>query len=35
MVNGIKMAIDETGGKIAGFDIAYEDWDDSSPERGA
>ncbi|MCG3150486.1 MAG: Leucine-, isoleucine-, valine-, threonine-, and alanine-binding protein [Verrucomicrobiae bacterium] len=34
MVNGIKMAIDEVGGKVAGFDIVYEDWDDASPERG-
>ncbi|MEI6083616.1 MAG: branched-chain amino acid ABC transporter substrate-binding protein [Verrucomicrobiota bacterium] len=35
MVNGIRMAIDELGGKIAGFDLVYEDWDDASPERGA
>lgn len=35
MVNGIKMAIDELGGKIAGYDLVYEDWDDASPERGA
>jgi branched-chain amino acid transport system substrate-binding protein len=34
MVNGIKMAIDETGGKIGGYSLAYEDWDDASPERG-
>ena len=34
MVNGLKMAIAETGGQIAGFTIAYEDWDDASPERG-
>ena len=34
MVNGIKMAIDEVAGKVAGLDIAYEDWDDASPERG-
>ena len=34
MVNGLKMAIAETGGKIAGYTIAYEDWDDASPERG-
>jgi branched-chain amino acid transport system substrate-binding protein len=34
MVNGIKMAIDEQGGKIADFKIVYEDWDDASPERG-
>ena len=34
MVNGIKMAIAETGGQLAGHTITYEDWDDASPERG-
>jgi branched-chain amino acid transport system substrate-binding protein len=34
MVNGIRMAIDEAGGKVGDFTIAYEDWDDASPERG-
>jgi branched-chain amino acid transport system substrate-binding protein len=34
IVNGIKMAIDEVGGKIGDHPIAYEDWDDASPERG-
>ena len=34
IVNGIKMAIDEAGGKIGDFTLAYEDWDDASPERG-
>jgi branched-chain amino acid transport system substrate-binding protein len=34
MVNGIKMALEEVGGKAGGFTIAYEDWDDASPERG-
>ena len=34
MVNGIKMAIAEVGGKIGDYTIAYEDWDDASPERG-
>jgi branched-chain amino acid transport system substrate-binding protein len=34
MVNGIRMAIEEAGGKIGDFTIAYEDWDDASPERG-
>ena len=34
MVNGLKMAIAETGGQIAGYTITYEDWDDASPERG-
>src|SRR6266850_2527759 len=34
MVNGIKMAIEEAGGKVGDISIAYEDWDDASPERG-
>jgi branched-chain amino acid transport system substrate-binding protein len=34
LVNGIRMAIEEAGGKIGDFTIAYEDWDDASPERG-
>jgi branched-chain amino acid transport system substrate-binding protein len=34
IVNGIQMAIDEFGGKVAGYTIAYEDWDDASPQRG-
>ncbi len=34
MVNGIKMAIEEVGGKVGDFTIVYEDWDDASPERG-
>jgi branched-chain amino acid transport system substrate-binding protein len=34
IVNGIKMAIDEIGGQIGLYPIAYEDWDDASPERG-
>ena len=34
MVNGIKMAIAEVSGKIGDYTIAYEDWDDASPERG-
>ncbi|MFO0828574.1 MAG: branched-chain amino acid ABC transporter substrate-binding protein [Phycisphaerales bacterium] len=34
MVNGIKMAIAEVGGKIDGYEILYEDWDDASPQRG-
>lgn len=34
MVNGIKMAIDEYGGKVGDFTIVYEDWDDASPQRG-
>lgn len=34
MVNGIRLAIEEAGGVVAGFKIVYEDWDDASPERG-
>jgi branched-chain amino acid transport system substrate-binding protein len=34
MVNGIRMAIEEAGGKVDNFIIKYEDWDDASPERG-
>src|SRR5208282_1534643 len=34
LVNGIRMAIEEAGGKVGDFTIAYEDWDDASPERG-
>ena len=32
--NGIRMAVDEVGGKVGNFKIVYEDWDDASPERG-
>lgn len=34
IVNGIKLAIDEVGGKVGDFTIKYEAWDDASPERG-
>src|SRR5687767_1235057 len=34
LVNGIKMAIEEVGGKVGEFTIVYEDWDDASPQRG-
>jgi branched-chain amino acid transport system substrate-binding protein len=34
MVNGIKLAIAEAGGKIGDFTLQYEDWDDASPQRG-
>ncbi|MBI5093805.1 MAG: branched-chain amino acid ABC transporter substrate-binding protein [Candidatus Hydrogenedentes bacterium] len=34
MVNGIRMAIDEVGGKAGPFTVRYEPWDDASPERG-
>lgn len=33
MVNGIKMALEEVGGKVGEFTIVYEDWDDASPQR--
>ncbi len=33
-VNGIKMALDEVGGKVGDFEIAYEDWDDASAKKG-
>lgn len=34
VVNGIRMAIEEFGGKAGDFKIEYEDWDDASPQRG-
>jgi len=34
VVNGLKMAIEEVGGKVGDFTISMEDWDDASPERG-
>jgi branched-chain amino acid transport system substrate-binding protein len=38
MINGIRMAIAETGGTISvggtSYTLTYEDWDDASPERG-
>jgi branched-chain amino acid transport system substrate-binding protein len=34
IVNGIKMAIAETGGKVGDFTIEYEDWDDASAKKG-
>lgn len=34
IVNGIKMAIDEVGGKVGDFTITYEDWDDASAKKG-
>ncbi|RIL10967.1 MAG: branched chain amino acid ABC transporter substrate-binding protein [Proteobacteria bacterium] len=35
IVNGIRMAIDEVDAKVGDYTIAYEDWDDASPERGS
>ncbi len=34
MVNGVRLAIDQAGGTVAGFRITYLDWDDASPEKG-
>jgi branched-chain amino acid transport system substrate-binding protein len=34
IVNGIKMAIEERGGKVDGLEIRYEDLDDASPQKG-
>jgi len=34
IVNGIKMAVDETGGRIGDFTLTYEDWDDASAKKG-
>lgn len=35
MVNGIRLALKDVGGKAGGFSVLYEDWDDASPERGS
>ena len=34
VVNGIRMAIDEMGGKAGGLSVSYEDWDDASARKG-
>lgn len=34
VVNGIRMALEEVGGKVGDYKIIHEDWDDASPERG-
>ena len=34
IVNGIKLAIEEVGGKVGNFTVEYADWDDASPQRG-
>ncbi|HET6281867.1 MAG TPA: branched-chain amino acid ABC transporter substrate-binding protein [Polyangia bacterium] len=34
IVNGIRLAIDEAGGKVGDFTIEYEDWDDASAKKG-
>jgi branched-chain amino acid transport system substrate-binding protein len=35
IVNGIRIAIEELGGKVAGYTVLFEDWDDASPQRGS
>jgi branched-chain amino acid transport system substrate-binding protein len=35
IVNSIRMALDEAGHRVAGFNLLYEDLDDATPERGA
>jgi branched-chain amino acid transport system substrate-binding protein len=34
LVNGIRMAIEESGGKVGEFSVVYEDWDDASAKKG-
>jgi branched-chain amino acid transport system substrate-binding protein len=34
IVNGIKMAIDEAGGKAGPFTVEYRDWDDATAAAG-
>lgn len=34
IVNGIRLALEETGGKIGDFSVAYESWDDASAKKG-
>jgi branched-chain amino acid transport system substrate-binding protein len=34
IVNGIRMAIEDVGGNVAGYTISYEDWDDATAQRG-
>ena len=34
IVNGIRLAIEEAGGKAGDFTIVYEDWDDASAKKG-
>ncbi|HMJ13025.1 MAG TPA: branched-chain amino acid ABC transporter substrate-binding protein [Polyangiaceae bacterium] len=34
LVNGIRLAIDDAGGKVGEFSIKYEDWDDASARKG-
>ncbi len=34
VVNGIRMAIEENGGRAGPFQVIYEDWDDASAKKG-
>src|SRR5262245_66299041 len=34
LVNGIRMAIDEAGGRVGSFAIEYADWDDATASAG-
>lgn len=34
IVNGIRMALDEAGGKVGNFDLVYEDLDDATATAG-
>ncbi|MFN3485653.1 MAG: branched-chain amino acid ABC transporter substrate-binding protein, partial [Planctomycetota bacterium] len=34
IVNGIRLALEEAGGRAGAFRVDYEDWDDASPQRG-
>jgi branched-chain amino acid transport system substrate-binding protein len=34
IVNGIRMAIDDAGGKVGDFTLVYQDWDDASAKKG-
>jgi branched-chain amino acid transport system substrate-binding protein len=34
ITNGIKLAIEESGGKVGDFNVVYEDWDDASAKKG-
>jgi branched-chain amino acid transport system substrate-binding protein len=34
IVNGIRLALEEAGGRAGSLRVDYEDWDDASPQRG-
>ena len=35
IINGVKMAIEEAGGKVGEFTLEYEPWDDASAQKGS